>query len=104
MSSLDDQLPVPKVEHSEEEEFDESASEPDDQNNTQEPAQVQKRKGGRKPVSIQQWKCGTRPVTDVALDLRDFRREKAEEQASPGGISREEDGIYQAIGDYNQTP
>ena len=51
MSSLDDIPPVPKVEHSEEEEFDESSNEADDQNLAQEPAQVQKRKGGRKPVS-----------------------------------------------------
>ena len=52
MSSLEDIPPVPKVEQSEEEDFDESSNEADDQNLTQEPAQVQKRKGGRKPVSI----------------------------------------------------
>lgn len=52
MSGLEAMPPVPKVEHSEEEEFDESSNEADDPSLTQEPAQVQKRKGGRKPVSI----------------------------------------------------
>ena len=52
MSNLEDILPVPKVEHSEEEDFDESSNEADDPNLAQEPIQVQKRKGGRKPVSI----------------------------------------------------
>ena len=52
MSGLEDIPPVPKIEHSEEEEFDESSNEADDPSLAQEPAQVQKRKGGRKPVSI----------------------------------------------------
>ena len=52
MSGLEDMPPVPKVEHSEDEEFDESSNEADDTGLAQEPAQVQKRKGGRKPVSI----------------------------------------------------
>lgn len=52
MSILDDVPPVPKVEHSDEDEFDESSPEADEGNLPQEAAQqVQKRKGGRKPVS-----------------------------------------------------
>ena len=51
MSGREDLPPVPKIEQSEEEEFDESSNEADDPSLAQEPAQVQKRKGGRKPVS-----------------------------------------------------
>ena len=43
-------LPVPKLEPFEEESFSESSPEPEEQSLTQEPAQVQNRKGGRKPV------------------------------------------------------
>lgn len=51
MSTVDDVAPaVPKIEHFEEESFSESSPEPEEQSLTQEPAQVQKRKGGRKPV------------------------------------------------------
>ncbi|KAL9631837.1 MAG: hypothetical protein Q9164_005675 [Protoblastenia rupestris] len=50
MSSVDDVPPVPKIEPFEEEDFSDDSQEPDGQNNTQEVAQVQKRKGGRKPI------------------------------------------------------
>ena len=50
MSTIEDVPPVPKVEHFEEESFSESSPDPEEQSLTQEPAQVQKRKGGRKPV------------------------------------------------------
>ena len=50
MSAVDDITPVPKIENFEEESFSESSPEPEEQSLTQEPAQVQKRKGGRKPV------------------------------------------------------
>ena len=50
MSTIEDVTPVPKIEHFEEESFSESSPEPEEQSLTQEPAQVQKRKGGRKPV------------------------------------------------------
>ena len=50
MSNIDEIPPVPKIEPFEEESFSESSPEPDEQNTTQEVAQVQKRKGGRKPV------------------------------------------------------
>ena len=52
MSSLDDIPPVPKVEQSDDEEFEDSSPEAEDHNLTQEVTQVQKRKGGRKPVSL----------------------------------------------------
>ena len=50
MSNIEDVPPVPKIEPFEEESFSESSPEPEEQSLTQEPAQVQKRKGGRKPV------------------------------------------------------
>ncbi|KAL2053581.1 hypothetical protein ABVK25_006234 [Lepraria finkii] len=52
MSNISDVPPVPKLEPFEEESFSESSPEPEEQSLTQEPAQVQKRKGGRKPVRI----------------------------------------------------
>ncbi len=50
MSTVEDVPAVPKIEHFEEESFSESSPDPEEQSLTQEPAQVQKRKGGRKPV------------------------------------------------------
>ena len=51
MSSVDGGSAVPKVEPFEEDEFSDSDQAPEDHTNPQEPAQIQKRKGGRKPVS-----------------------------------------------------
>ncbi|KAL6713346.1 hypothetical protein ACLMJK_008811 [Lecanora helva] len=50
MSTVSDIPPVPKLEPFDEESFSESSPEPEEQSLTQEPAQVQKRKGGRKPI------------------------------------------------------
>lgn len=50
MSTIEDVPAAPKIEHFEEESFSESSPDPEEQSLTQEPAQVQKRKGGRKPV------------------------------------------------------
>ncbi|KAL9614692.1 MAG: hypothetical protein Q9167_000821 [Letrouitia subvulpina] len=50
MSNLEEPPAIPKTEHSEEESFSDSSPELDGQDYTQETAQVQKRKGGRKPV------------------------------------------------------
>lgn len=50
MSSVDEPAPAPKIEHFEDEDSFDSEQEPDGQNHAQEVAQVQKRKGGRKPV------------------------------------------------------
>lgn len=52
MSTFDDVPPVPKVEQSEEDDFDESSGEEDIGNLAPDVPQVQKRKGGRKPVSL----------------------------------------------------
>ena len=56
MSGVDEPNAVPKVEHFEDEDsFDseqDQEQEPDGQNHAQEVAQVQKRKGGRKPVRL----------------------------------------------------
>lgn len=50
MSTIEDVPAAPKIEHFEEESFSESSPDPEEQSLTQEPAQVQKRKGGRKPI------------------------------------------------------
>ena len=50
MSNIEDLPAVPKIEPFEEESFSGSSPEPEEQSLTQEPTEVQKRKGGRKPV------------------------------------------------------
>lgn len=50
MSNVEDLVTVPKTEHSDEGSFSETSPEADEQSYIQENAQVQKRKGGRKPV------------------------------------------------------
>ncbi|KAG8534049.1 uncharacterized protein KY384_000892 [Bacidia gigantensis] len=50
MSTIEETITAPKPEPYEEEDFSDSDQEPDGQNHNQEPAQVQKRKGGRKPI------------------------------------------------------
>jgi hypothetical protein len=57
MSDTGDVPPVPKLEPFEDESFSESSREPEEQSLTQEPAQVQKRKGRRKAVSIRSMAC-----------------------------------------------
>ena len=57
MSAIDDAPAVPKIEHFEEESFSESSPDPEEQSLTQEATQVQKRKGGRKPVWPVQRSC-----------------------------------------------
>ena len=52
MSNVEEPDAVPKAEPSDLESFSESSPEPDDPQFIQEVAQVQKRKGGRKPVSL----------------------------------------------------
>ena len=50
MSNVEDLVTVRKTEHSDEGSFSETSPEADEQSFIQENAQVQKRKGGRKPV------------------------------------------------------
>lgn len=50
MSNVEDVAAAPKTEHSEEGSFSDTSPEVDEQNFVPENAQVQKRKGGRKPV------------------------------------------------------
>ena len=50
MSAADELPTVPKTEHSDEGSYLDTSPEPDEQSLIQESAQVQKRKGGRKPV------------------------------------------------------
>lgn len=50
MSNVEEVAAAPKTEHSEEGSFSDTSPEVDEQNFVPENAQVQKRKGGRKPV------------------------------------------------------
>lgn len=50
MSNVEDVITVPKTEHSDDASFSESSPEADEQSFIRENTQVQKRKGGRKPV------------------------------------------------------
>ena len=50
MSNIEDPFPVPKFESFDEESISQSSTELEEQNLTQEPGQVVKKKGGRKPV------------------------------------------------------
>ena len=54
MSNVEEPDTIPKAEPSDLESFSESSPEPDDPQFIQEAAQVQKRKGGRKPVCLGQ--------------------------------------------------
>lgn len=67
MSNIEDVPTVPKIEHFEEESFSESSPDPEEQSLTQEPAQVQKRKGGRKPVWPVCWTRWSCPMMNFPL-------------------------------------
>lgn len=70
MSTIEDAPPVPKIEPFEEESFSESSPEPEDQSIGQEPAaQVQKRKGGRKPVGSLAYAAQVQPA-NTSPDIR----------------------------------
>ena len=100
MSNIGDSNAVPKTEPYEEDEFSDSDQEPDGQNNAQEPAQVQKRKGGRKPVSA------LLPTCQLTLTLSDIcyiGGKEAEESSGSGCLPRTTNRIYKAVGDYNQA-
>jgi len=103
MSNVEEAAPVPKTENSELDSFSESSPEPDDPHFIQEVAQVQKRKGGRKPV------C-TPLAFGYALpnvhdpDICNLGREEATESPGSGRFPGAADGIYQAARDDHQTP
>lgn len=89
--NVEDLITVPKTEHSEDGSFSETSLEPDEQSFIQESAQVQKRKGGRKPVwmmaELLQWRDrNVYSLTDCnqSLDICHIRRTKAKE---PPGTS-----------------
>ena len=86
MSNEEEPIAIPKAEHSDLESFSESSPEPDDPHFIQEVAQVQKRKGGRKPVCPQSLN-DERSLTGHDPDLCNIRRKKAKEPSSPSGIS-----------------
>ena len=86
MSNEEEPIAIPKAEHSDLESFSESSPEPDDPHFIQEVAQVQKRKGGRKPVcphllDDENFLTGHDP------DLCNIRGKKAKEPSSPSSIS-----------------
>ena len=102
MSSVDGASAVPKVEPYDEDEFSDSDQEPDGQNLAQEVAQVQKRKGGRKPVG--RFQASPRTRANPTTDLRYLGREKTEKPTSPGCVQRTTDRIYQTARDHHKTP
>ena len=96
MSTIDDVPPIPKIEHFEEESFSETSPEPEEQSLTQEPAQVQKRKGGRKPVWPVCIHARTYMLPDAILDLRDIGRTQATESPGSGSFQGTANRIHQA--------
>lgn len=85
--NVEDLVTVPKTEHSEDGSFSETSPEPDEQSFIQESAQVQKRKGGRKPVWMttelikERQKVYSLTDCNKSLDICHIRRTKAEESA-----------------------
>ena len=86
MSNIEDVPPVPKIEPFEEESFSESSPEPEEQSLTQEPAQVQKRKGGRKPVQDYPYLHSCHTQLTLCPDLCDLRGTQTKEPSSTGSI------------------
>ena len=107
MSGVEDTPALPKAEHSREASSSSIAStpEPDAETFNQEHVQVQKRKGGRKPVSTRQPPDFLLLVVMLTFagDLCDLRREEAEESSSSGRFPGAANGIYQAVGDDDQA-
>lgn len=125
MSGVEDTPAVPKAEHSREPSSSSVAStpEPDAEIFAQENAQVQKRKGGRKPVgacSIRidslihpsihpsthfsptgSWGGG--PTLTWTADLRHFRGEKAAEPPGSSRLPRTTNRVHQAARDDHQA-
>ena len=101
MSSVEDSLAVPKTEPSREGSFTSSDSspepEPDEQTLLAGHAQVQKRKGGRKPV------CDWQDASNLVYQLMRLRKDiryvggaQAEESSGSSRISRTSDRVHQA--------
>jgi len=89
MSSIEDAPTAPKAEHSDEESFSESSPEIDEQNFVREVTQVQKRKGGRKPVrndAENRWDVCQ--GANMILDLCDLGGTQAEEPSSSSCVPR----------------
>lgn len=84
-------VPPPKTEEGDEDSFSDSSHDFDGpEEYVQEAAQVQKRKGGRKPVGIfsqVREKC----IADPALDICNIRREETAKPPSAGSLPGAED-------------
>ena len=94
MSTLDTPpVPPPKTEEADEDTFSDSSHDFDGpEEYVQETAQVQKRKGGRKPVGAiahtLEW------VAHLPLDICNIRREETTEPPGSGSLSGAEDRVY----------
>ena len=97
MSNVAEAAPVPKAEQSELDSFSESSPEPDDPHFIQEVAQVQKRKGGRKPVCIPLRPASRSSNTNYS-DICNLGREKAKEPTGSSCVPRAANGVHQAVG------
>lgn len=86
MSTLEEPpAPPPKTEDADEDSFSDSSHEFDGpEGYPPETAQVQKRKGGRKPVRRNIYPLPS--IAHLSLDIRNFRGEKAAEPPSPGRL------------------
>lgn len=98
MANVDEVPSAPKAEQSEEGSFSDTSPEVDEQSFVPENAQVQKRKGGRKPVRNGFTRIPN-SVLNPSPDICYFGGKKAEKPSSSSGIQRTPDGIHQAVGD-----
>ena len=96
MSSIEQVPAAPKAEHSDEDSFSESSPELDEHSFVQEVTQIQKRKGGRKPVRNDVEVLLYHRGPDATIDLCNVRGTEAEEPSSASSVSRTSDGVYQA--------
>lgn len=96
--------PIPKVEQNSEDldSFSDSSREPDDSTFTQEVTQVQKRKGGRKPVRSVRY-TGGEPALTASIDLCHIRRTQAAKPAGAGRLPGTSHRVHQAAGDPDQA-
>jgi len=103
MSSIEEAPTAPKAEHSDEESFSESSPEIDEQNFVQEVTQVQKRKGGRKPVRGDGGRVGMFSRAKLIPDLCNLGGTQAKEPSSSSCLSRTSNRVHQAAGNYHQA-
>lgn len=89
MSNVEDVVTVPKTEHSDEGSFSETSPEVDEQSFRQENAQVQKRKGGRKPVGGELFHERWLPLTGSTLQIYATSEERKQRNRQAQAAFRE---------------